>query len=257
MSQPEEARAHDDDVQNDSQQKIIVDDPEDFAKTRQLRAIFDARDDYIQARREANRQMEEGKIEFTDRNRRVFRHLQDLAMTMEPLLKSYDGGREIWKENTYGVDGNFCAPEQLLDFLDAKRTLEEICDSLPSEGEGSVAKELLDEYEERVKTEYSSSWKMRKIKARIITAATPWGWEIQGLGNLIKKTHRLKYKKTNPGKSFFGTTPPVQEISDDAFRDLQDFIRQIGLGVRFDEEQQTKINDDLLQEVDEWRRQNV
>jgi hypothetical protein len=85
---------------------------------------------------------------------------------------------------------------------------------------------------------------------------TSWGWEVQGLGRLIEKTHKLKYRTKN-SRNQFGSTPPTQQISDAAFRDLQDFLREIGLGVRFDEEQQTKINDDLLEEVDEWRRQNV
>ena len=49
----------------------------------------------------------------------------------------------------------------------------------------------------------------------------------------------------------------MQETSDTAFRDLQDFIREIGLGVQFDTTQQTKIDDDLLEEVDAWRRTNV
>jgi hypothetical protein len=130
---PDSPRAREDDAQGDRQPKIVVDDPEDFAKTRQLRAIFDARDEYIDARRDANRQMEKRKIKFSDRNRRVFRHLQDLAMTMEPLLKSYDAGREIWEKNTYSVGSRFCPQKNLLSFERAKQQVEKAASEPPSE----------------------------------------------------------------------------------------------------------------------------
>ena len=256
MSQPDDPRARDDDAQDDRQPKIVVDDPEDFAKTRQLRSIFDARDDYIDARRDANRQMEEGKIDFSDRNRRVFRHLQDVAMTMEPLLKSYDAGRQIWEENTYGVDSSFCAPEDIPSAEAAKKTLKSQVEELPAEGKGTKARELLEKYDEARYSVSMSGPGIKSTESEMRAFVTSWGWEVQGLGRLIEKTHPLKYRSTNSRKSF-GMTPPTQQISDAAFRDLQDFIRQIGLGVQFDEEQQTKIDDDLLEEVDEWRRQNV
>ena len=257
MSHPDDLQARDDDEQDEPQPKIIVDDPEDFAKTRQLRAIFDARDDYIDARREANRAYEDGDIKMPRKNRHVFRYLQDLAMTMEPLLKSYDAGREIWNENTYGVDSSFCAPDDLPDFENARAILRGAVSNLPADGDGSRAKQLLEKYNDIFDGKYGGNRKERTTKADIRTHAAAWGWEVQGLGALIEKDHRLKYRVKDPGRDFFKTTSVPQRISDDAFRDLQDFIRQIGLGVQFDEEQQTKIDDGLLEEVDEWRRQNV
>jgi len=109
---------------------IVVDDPEDFAKTRQLRAIFDARDDYIDARREANKAKEDGEIGFARRNSHVFRYLQDFAMTMEPLLKSHDKGREIWTDREYGIDHGFVKKENVADEADAKLHLIEVCESM-------------------------------------------------------------------------------------------------------------------------------
>lgn len=252
---PDSPQARDDDAQGDRQPKIVVDDPEDFAKTRQLRAIFDARDEYIDARRDANRQMEKRKIKFPDRNRRVFRHLQDLAMTMEPLLKSYDAGREIWEKNTYGVESRFCAKKNLLSFERAKQRVEKAVSEPPSEKVGAKMQRLLDDYEE-AKYGGMAMGSLGEKQADIRKAATDWGWHVQGLGSLIERTHTLRYSTKQKGKSF-ESTPPPQEICDAAFRDLQDFIRQIGLGVQFDTEQQTKIDDGLLEEVDEWRRQNV
>lgn len=240
------------------QPKIVVDDPEDFAKTRQLRSIFDARDDYIDARREANRLCEDGELHHTDRNRRIFRHLQDLAMTVEPLLKSYDAGREIWEESVYSLDGNFVAADDLWSFEEAYRDIE----SKSGESDRRSAPKtrgdkLLKKYQDEKQSQsYTITNGLDKIKAEMRVYVTSWGWEVEGLGELIRRTHRLKYCKTLR-KNDFGTTTPPQRVSDAAFRDIQDFIREIGLGVQFDTEQQTKIDDDLLKEVDTWRQQNV
>jgi hypothetical protein len=238
------------------QPKIVVDDPEDFAKTRQLRAIFDARDDYIEARRDANRLYEDDELSFTDRNRRIFRHLQDFAMTMEPLLKSYESGREIWKNNTYSVDANLVAASELPSFDEAWKELNNIAEVTDPGGTPATdAGRLIVQYKkEKAKSNFSRN--LETLEPQIREFATSWGWKVEGLGELIKRTHKLKFR-TKHGRKDFATTAPVQETSDTAFRDLQDFIREIGLGVQFDTTQQTKIDDDLLEEVDAWRQQNV
>jgi len=49
-----------------------------------------------------------------------------------------------------------------------------------------------------------------------------------------------------------------RQIIDNAVTELENFVRDIGMDVEWDEEeQQTKIDRDLLEEVDEWRQQNV
>lgn len=247
----------DDDAESE-QPDIVVDDPEDFAKTRQLRSIFDARDDYIDARRDSNRLYEEGELSHTKRNRRLFRHLQDLAMTMEPLLKSYESGEEIWEDAIYSDDGTFVAAASLASFDEALNEIESIAKSSRQSAQGvKKAQELYEQYQqEKQNGSFTYSGNLDEVKAKMRVYSTDWGWRIQGLGNLIKRTHKLKYVK-NLRKNKFGTTAPPQEVCDAAFRDLQDFIRDIGLGVQFDTEQQTKIDDDLLEEVDTWRQQNV
>jgi len=237
------------------QPQIVVDDPEDFAKTRQLRSIFNARDDYIKARRDANRLWEDRELDWPSKNRRIFRHLQDLAMTMEPLLKSYDSGREIWHENTYGVDRRVVAASELASFDDAIAKLK---NQIRANEASDEALRLFKRYkrnqkEKRNRFGLSSS---DKTTAEIRIWATDWGWKVQGLGELIERTHTLKFPN-NRAKNEFGTTAPLPEVSDAAFRDLQDFIRDIGLGVQFDTTQQTKIDDDLLKEVDQWRQENI
>jgi len=241
----------------DGQPQIVVDDPQDFAKTRQLRAIFDARDDYIQARRDANRDHEDGELSFTQKNRRIFRHLQDLAMTMEPLLKSRDEGRDIWDDRTYGIDGKMVAKSDLPSFREAKRSLQQLVNrrEVPTD----AVERLLEQYEanqQKSMDVFGDDFGTTKLKRQIRSRATDWGWSTDGLGSLVASTPQLAFPVEN-GQKQFGTTAPPQQVSDAAFRDLQDFIRQVGLGVQFDEEQQTKIDDDLLHEVDEWRQKNI
>ena len=307
---------------------IVVDDPEDFAKTRQLRAIFDARDDYIDARREANKAKEDGEIGFARRNSHVFRYLQDFAMTMEPLLKSHDKGREIWTDREYGIDHGFVKKENVADEADAKLHLIEVCESmadgnvtqstisllldttgvelpqravdqimdrlsgmtadvqqqqqqqidLPSDPtradllslQSAIADQQQQQQQQSApvgptpKQVAGAIWKQinqqrgyqrDKSVHRLKAAATDFGWSVTGIQKLIEREHRLVYVKRN--KPEFGETRPPEMVSNDAFRDLGDFIREAGLGVQFDEQQQTKIDDDLLKEVDEWRQTNI
>jgi len=257
-----------DDRDDAPQPKIVVEDPEDFAKTRQLRSIFDARDDYIEARRDANRLLEEGELSMAKRNRRVFRYLQDLAMTIKPLMQSYDAGQEIWDEHTYGHD-SFVAAALVPSTKEAKQRIKAITEAGETPDSKSAvqrAHELRNEFEEARDAKAKSTRpsfgpdEIGGIESKMRKFATPWGWEVQGLGQLTQNNHRLKYYSTERKRSTesqFDTSPPPQEVCDAAFSDIQDFIREIGLGVQFNEEQQTKIDDDLLQEVDQWRRTNV
>lgn len=241
---------------SNDQPTIVVDDPEDFAKTRQLRAIFDARDDYVQARRDANRLIEDKEIDFSTKNKRIFRHMQDFAMAMEPLLRSRDEGLEIWDERTYTVEGTFVKKSELSSFEEAFRALKRTVAETPVPP--AKLKQLLEKYEEKRNrgTGLGTGTDTKEAKKEIRVWATDWGYEVDGLSSLVESTPELAYP-VSFGKNQFQTTAPPQTLSDAAYRDLQDFIRQIGLGVQFDETQQTKIDDETLREVDQWRQENI
>ena len=263
------------DVDSDRQPQIVVDDPEDFARTRQLRAIFDAADDYIQTRRDANRAHEDGDIGFPEKDRRIFRYLQDLAMRMEPLLKQYDAGQEIWTEREYKVDDKkLVAKGGIPDFVDAVRYCESIVENADQidhdAAELREATRLLDQLpddDDHTRSHAAPGGRrrsQRQIGGRVSTSikndvrqfATDWGWRVSGLESLVDGTPTLEFY--NPSRHpYVHTTVPPQDVSDAAFRDLQDFLREVGLGVQFDETQQTKIDDDLLKEVDQWRQTNI
>lgn len=275
----------------DRQPQIVVDDPEDFAKTRQLRAIFDARDDYIDARRKANRAKEDGEISYTAKNKRIFRHMQDLALSMSAMLKSHELGREIWNEREYGIDHSFTAKSGLQSFEEGVKFCRGIVQDANVKQMEEIAKqtgfaddtagmfdddvqraaELLDRLPgedadeshpafKRSSLKYvgrSTSDRIREdIKEEFRVFATSWGWSVTGLKNLVDTTPILKFSRKKGSNDFHATVPP-QRIPDAVFQDLQEFINELGLGVTFDETQQTKIDDDLLDEVDSWRQKNI
>ena len=262
------------DLDSDRQPQIVVDDPEDFARTRQLRAIFDAADDYIETRRNANRAHEDGDIGFPERDRRIFRYLQDLAMRMEPLLKQYDAGQEIWNEREYAVDNKrLVAKGGIPDFDDAVRYCESIVQNADQIDHDAAdlreATRLLDQLpsDDDDTRSHASGGRRRppgqiggrvstRIKNEFRQFATDWGWRVTGLESLVDGTPTLEFcdPRRHP---YVHTTVPPQDVADAAFRDLQDFLREVGLGIQFDETQQTKIDDELLDEVDTWRQKNV
>lgn len=312
------------------QPQIVVDDPEDFAKTRQLRSIFDARDDYIQARRDANDANDSGKLSFPKMNSHIFRYVQDFAMAAEPLLLSYDGGKELWEEQQYGVESNFVGHSALASFDEGLELFQQMADEVIDEGvtpqrlqflsnsfnielsrseidrvidavqkqnqpqstsDVDIRIQTLDDIREmdanrlqeaikqsnqpqqqnpsikasqlvrvirRVKTGSGRTFmggKKKRFEYKLRLQATDWGWQTTGIRSLVSETPKLAYGIS--GRSEFETTAPIQAVSNDVFRDIQLFLDDIGLGITFDEEQQTKIDDELLEEVDEWRRENT
>lgn len=223
------------------QAQIVVNDPEDFAKTRQLRAIFDARDAYIETRREVCEELSEGNIDFPTANSRLLTYVQDFAMTLQPVLLRYDSGQEIWDDKRYELDGwarSKHVPSKETALQHAKENYTELFEQYQTEAVGPGL----------------SSTKQGRLMDKIRWKATDTGVVITGVKSIVMSSPRLRFfsetgkiKKSNPPK----------QLSDDVFRDLQRVISDIGLGVDMQTEQQTKIDDDLLQEVDEWRRKNV
>lgn len=334
MSETPRPDAGSDDSNETPQPQIVVDDPEDFAKTRQLRAIFDARDDYIAARREANEAHDQkGGLSFKDMNAHIFRHLQDFAMAAEPLLMSNDDGQELWEDKEYRIDAAVCDAASLASVQDGLNLLQQtaekviggrvthqnlrvLADSfdikLPENERNRVIKiieqaaeqqtsstpqiraQSLDDISDidvnqlqnamtqsqqsqtqtasasasdvvraiqRVKKgdDYSgysySSMRMDHFEHKLRIQATDWGWQTTGIKSLVSHVPKLAYPNTS--RNQFGKTAPPQSLSNDVFRDIQLFLDDIGLGISFDETQQTKIDDDLLNEVEDWRSTNT
>jgi hypothetical protein len=232
---PDDPRSHPDDSQQ--QPQIVVDDPEDFAKTRQLRSIFDARDAYVDARREAEERLQaERSFGFPEKNLHIYRHMQDFAMAVEPLARQHE--TDIWTDKTYRIDSwAYKSDIVSLDAAEAycKQNRPDLADDMEASSRHVAGK---------TKSEYRAIW-----------AASDTGVEFDGIEKLINSTPRLRYLQAD--YSGIGVSAPPQRLSDEAFRDLQKFIDDIGLGFDIQTEQQTKIDESLLEEVDEWRQKNL
>lgn len=240
MSRRDEPQSQPDDSQQ--QPQIVVDDPEDFAKTRQLRSIFDARDSYVDARRDANAEYEDGEKSFANKNRKIYRAVQNFAIAVEPLIHQHDA--DIWTNKTYKLEQ--WARDDDVKSLDAakaywRRHDPDVLDALADDSGGS-----------RLGTH---SHGRSKEDVRIIWGASNTTVEFSGVREIVDHIPRLKYLKSH--KKGIGKSPPPQRLSDEVFRDLQGFIDDVGLGFDIENTQQTKIDDELLQEVDEWRRRNI
>lgn len=333
MSKTPQPDARSDDGQQSSQPQIVVDDPEDFAATRQLRAIYDARDDYVAARRDANDAHDKGDMSFSKMNGYIFRYVQDFAMAAEPLLRSYEEGQELWEQQEYGIDSNFVDHRELASFDGGLQLFHKLAKKIVAEGLTEQRVQFLadsfnidlspgelnrvfDAIEDRQKQQqqqqqtpkvnlpaqtlddisemdpdrlraaveranqpqvknptadasdvvqairevkgdggWTMSHKSDKFRHKLRIQATDWGWQTTGIQSLIRQTTKLAYVKTHGPE--FGTTAPPQQLSNDVFRDIQLFLDDIGLGITFDEEQQTKVDGALLKEVNDWREENT
>lgn len=311
--------------------QIVVNDPEDFAKTRQLRAIFDALDDYQEQKRAATKAKREGEISLGSKSRYIFEYMQDFAMAVEPLAKSDEKGLKLWRKKTYSYDGMVIDSASLPDIEAAKREIlepmiEKHVSGLPARSELQKATDIPgfsvpDEYLNHIEQHYKAH-RERYLNAttqevqRLLSAdtddltrinparvqsgveqlaspeptpappvsdiadaiidavedqqghgptkeaefnlrkmAADWGWRTEGVGSMLGTVPKLMYPDTS--KNEFRPTAPPKAVADEVVQDLRGLIQHLGLGIDFNEEQQTKIDDDLLEEVDEWREGNT
>jgi hypothetical protein len=314
---------------DEPERQIVVNDPEDFAKTRQLRTIFDALDDYRDAVREADERFDNGEIALGLRNKIIFEYMQDVGMAVEPIALSHESGAKLWKEKTYSFNGTVVhklgaagtedAREPMKELVQkhvtghpTKAELQKVIDIIGFDLRDKDLRKIEDHFaakaeekatvstqevqrllnadtkklsrismtrveseletvasrgpapspepEDVVDTIYEAienagRGKRRTAKFELRRFATDWGWETTGIKSLLDGLPSLMYADSSD-KEFRRTAPP-KEISDEVVRDIRIFIQEAGLGIDFNEEQQTKIDDELLEEVDEWRETNT
>jgi hypothetical protein len=203
------------------QQDIAVADPDNFARTRQLRSIFDARQNFIETRRNARALMQKEEIKKPKKNDRIYRALQDFIVLIQPVFLQDPAGRQLLEEEKIIVSG-CCRPSELPEL-----------DAAVADGNERLARRA-------------------KLGQKKDVFSGP-GLCFNGAASIINSEKRVVYlTSTEPMKCL-----PRERFSFRVFGRIQKIMSDVGLGVDTSEEQQTKITDDLLKEVDEWRRQNV
>lgn len=230
------------------QPQIVVSDPEDFARTRQLRTVFDARDDYQQKKVEI---MSE-RMDDSERKKRIWKLMQRFAMAVEPLADKHQEASRFWTEKTYKANGfafvnNVAGKDKALAFVQEKRPAEyeeyqDLRSEKQRESDRILRKRLSDDIIQQ----------LNKIR----WLATPRPAKFDGISDMLDKTPAIAYLSDSKTNDIESTYPPI-ELSDEVWRDLNTFIDRIGLGFDTETTKQTKIDDDLLSEVEEWRQTNI
>lgn len=197
----------------DDDAQIVVNDPEDLAKTRMLRSVFDALDEYRRTRRKTNRAVATDELGELDRRRLVFEAFQQILLSAEPLFSETDDGKEIWEEKEYSLHSSAInVPKR------------------QPHGVSSGGKRRFEQGDRAVTglrsfvaghTFYTMVGGSRKASKRVVTAS------------------------------------PGPETCNQGYRDVTAYLSDIGLGIDLGEETQTKIDDDTLDELEEWRQKNV
>lgn len=197
---------------------IVVDDPEDFAKTRMLRSIFDALDNYRKTRRKAQKLEVRPDNGFGEEEKRklVFGAMQEVLLTAEPLLRGTDGGEELWTERRY-------------------RLRSTVVGLSPSDT-----------------GEYANSLHQRKSASAVMENGSQ---TVEGMAAFVNGTSFYAHV-TEPYDQIIRAAPGT-ETCNAPVRDAQQHLSDVGLGVDLSTEQQTKISEDTLEEVEEWRQRNI
>ncbi len=224
------------DAQNQNQNRqdqatIVVDDPDQFSRTRQLRSIFDARQDFVDVRRESRNLLQRHEITPRQKNQRLFRALQDFVILVQPVLGNSTEGKAVLDEQIFEAEG-CCRLTQ----LPTKAELKEM--------------EIPEQTMRVQKTHQVRKLQQKVGKEQNLFTGVQW----TGANLLINETGLLAIPQRS-GELF--VTPPRERLLVRVFQALTSAMGSVGLGVDTSEEQQTKIDEDLLKEVDQWRRQNV
>jgi len=199
--------------QPDGDAKIVVDDPEDFAKTRMLRSVFDALDEYRRTRRKTNRAVATDELGELDRRRLVFEAFQQILLSAEPLFSETDDGKEIWEEKEYRLHSSAI--------------------NVPKRKSHGVSRGGHSRFEEGDRT-------------------------VDGLQSFIAgRTFYTMVGGPRRTSKRVVTASPGPETCNQGYRDVTFFLSDIGLGIDLSEETQTKIDDDTLDELEQWRQRNV
>jgi len=187
---------------------IVVDDPDDFARTRQLKAVFDARDQFLQVRKEVAWQI--GRKTMTR---------PTAATLVQTSLHEAMSVAQLEANRRFG------------DFRGLQDT------------SGNIQAEQLSPAQRR---------EIRLLGAQKMGLFE--GVTLNGIRTFGAQDIELAIRS---GNSWVRQAPPV-ETSVEVFSECQSAMSELGLGFDIaEEEQQTRVTRDLLDEVEGWRDKNV
>lgn len=204
-------------------------DIDEIVNTRRVRSLFDAREDCRKMRTEAKMKTDgRGGEAAATAYRNV---LESCVRECEPLFAKTDNGRRYWTDYRFGT-------------FEIKPTTEEI----PGDGPG---RRIAGSGEQIINEPEANTVDVRGLNS-LFQLASPTAVQVQV---------RQRSKRLGEGYTAKNITAERQipfDILDRMYSAVNSYLNELGLGIDIqDAEQQTKVDDDLLNEVEAWRRENL
>jgi hypothetical protein len=227
--------------------QVVVDDPDAFARTRQLKAVFDARDQFLRVRKEVAWGVNNRSMTRSTAAKMVQTSLQELIMALEPLLLDAGDYRELLEEREYMIhDAELL--ERVPSLTEAISVAQREVNNRFGDYRG------LTDSQGNIQPEHMTQSQQREI--RMIAAEKMGrfsGVTLTGIRTFGARDIELAVRA---GSSWVKQAPPV-ETSVEVFSDCQEAMSELGLGFEIaEEEQQSRVTDELLREVEGWRKQH-
>jgi len=212
---------------NGAEPGVEIDDPEELSQTKRIREILDRRRGVLEARDRAMDEATLGEVQ----KRRALQHYQS---RIESLIL------DLWtKFEQVDVEGD--TEETGIDYLERKEidtiVVQPPNSLLPHEGDG-----------------LAPGVNYPDAKHETITGLR---WFIDHDPVITKSFTVTSWDPPGEQTGMNSTYVPIRTL-DKALLACMEFIDKAGIDAKFEQkEQRTKIDRDLLEEVDEWRENNV
>lgn len=241
----------------DEQPEVVAEDPEGYAQTEQLRAVFEARKQFFRVRRQArehtlalNRGSNRAVVPSVtpDGAFQIFTALQEVVLAVEPLLAATGEHETLLEKEPFEIPN-----AELIDNIPTFREAEKIVPRELDKNFGHL--EAIKDSKGNIKPRELSERQRRRLrmsaarKKDLFGGVTLEGIRVFGTREIVLAVPR--------GKSWSAQAPPA-ETSIEVFSRCQRELSELGLGFDLsEEEQQSRVDIELLEEVQEWREDNI
>lgn len=204
------------------EEEMRIDDPEELSQRKRIKEILNRRKDVIDARIDAKNMWVSGELDQIEAVRLYQNAIQGMILDLRPKIKSSDD-----------VDGETLLEDKAIATVTVHPPVNKIPDNQRDFAAGA------DQPEAKTVTIQGLEWFVHH------DPVIQRGFEIT-TWNPPQKTEVI-------GQSIIGF-----DVLDKALEECIQFVDDSGIDADMEEEeQQTKIDRDLLEEVDEWQNQNV
>lgn len=208
------------------EQNLRIDDPEELSQRKRIKEILNRRKDVIDQRIEAKNMWVAGELERIEAVRLYQNAIQGMILDLRPKMMRSDGDAD-------GNDGEYLLEEKVIDRVVVHPPVGEV----PENERDFAAGE--DQPEPKTVPIRGLEWFVynEPVVTRSFTIST---WNPPAQKDVV-------------GRSIIGF-----DVLDKALKECIKFIDASGIDADMEEqEQQTKIDRDLLEEVEEWQANNV